>query len=110
MLRRARAFLTGVWLLPGVESAPCTFTARGHIVCRFFAMRSTTPTSLAGALNSDPTALSAQSRCDRSGQCHGSGWGIATYNGQPRVVRSTEPAFADPLYTETASKLVATLA
>src|SRR5215212_9437244 len=94
----------------GVEPGPCTFTARGQTVCRFFAMRSTKPMSLVGALNSDPAALSAQSRCDRSGQCHGNGWGIATYNGQPRVVRSTDPAFEDALYAETASNLVATLA
>ena len=103
-------FIRPLTLMNGVEHRPYTFPIRGQTVCRFFAMRSTTPMSLVGALNSDPAALSSQSRCDRSGECHGSGWGIATYNGQPRVVRSTEPAFEDPLYAETASNLVATLA
>jgi predicted glutamine amidotransferase len=79
-------------------------------VCRFFALRSAVPTSLAHALFDEPTSLAAQSRCDLKGECHGSGWGIATFNGSPHVVRSTEPAYADSAFAEQSNSLTAKLA
>jgi glutamine amidotransferase len=78
-------------------------------MCRFFAIRSAAPTSLRSALFDSPTALAAQSRCDLRGECHGSGWGIATYNGRPNIVRSIKPAYDDPQFAENA-RASATLA
>jgi predicted glutamine amidotransferase len=79
-------------------------------MCRFFALRSSVPISLSQALFESPTALAAQSRCDLRGECHGSGWGIATYNGRPHVVRSIKAAYADPQFAEQAQSTAAKLA
>jgi glutamine amidotransferase len=34
------------------------------------------------------------------GECHGSGWGIATYNGRPNIIRSINAAYEDPQFAQ----------
>ena len=80
-------------------------------MCRFFAMRSSTPLSLAAPLCQAPTALVAQSICDRRGEAHEDGWGIAALEGGALAVhRSTLAAHADPRFAQLATSLNTTLA
>ena len=74
-------------------------------------MRSSASLSLAAPLLESPNALVAQSLCDRRGESHGDGWGIAALeDGALRVHRSTLPANADTRFAELAASLNTTLA
>lgn len=80
-------------------------------MCRFFAVRATTPIALAQPLLDAPAALVAQSKCDCRGEAHGDGWGVASIvGGQWDIRRSTRPAHEDPKFRALARSLSTTLA
>jgi len=80
-------------------------------MCRFFAVRSSVSLNLAAPLVESPTSLVAQSCCDRRGESHGDGWGIAALDGRElRIHRSTLPAKDDPRFAALAKSLTTTLA
>lgn len=80
-------------------------------MCRFFAVRASGAVGLAGPLVESPTSLVAQSCCDRRGESHGDGWGLAWLtDGEMRVRRSTAPARDDQQLRDLATTTATTLA
>ena len=65
-------------------------------MCRLVAFHADQPRRAVGLLITDPHSLLVQSRCDRRGECHADGWGVGFFrDGQPEVIRSSQPAFED---------------
>lgn len=75
-------------------------------MCRFVAVAADRPVGLDHLLLSAPHALVRQSNRDRRGLCHDSGWGVGFYTAEtPDRVRSTLPAWQDPLYRDTVERV-----
>ena len=72
-------------------------------MCRFFAVRSNTPFAFDQPLWDSPTALAKQSTCDRKGESHEHGWGVAALDGSRfTITKSLQPAHSDAQFEQTA--------
>lgn len=79
-------------------------------MCRLIAAYADRPVSFRPLLLDAPHALIRQSNRDRRGKCHDSGWGLGQYaEGVPVRVRSTQPAWQDPLYRESVDRIHSSL-
>lgn len=73
-------------------------------MCRLYGFLATEQTRVECSLVQAQNALQVQSDRDRRGTRNADGWGIAHWDaGGPVVIRSTEPAFADRRFAESAA-------
>lgn len=75
-------------------------------MCRMIGCFSATSVEMKYSLLEAPHALVRQSLQDRSGKCHGDGWGLACFNNDssPRIEKSLRPAYHDGLFSELATR------
>ena len=75
-------------------------------MCKLYGFLATESTQLEGSLLDAHNALRVQSDRDSRGVRNADGWGIAHQEGlRPRVIKSTDPAFADRRFAEAATKV-----
>ncbi len=73
-------------------------------MCRMYGFLATDPTRLDCSLVSAQNALVVQSDRDQRGIRNADGWGIAHWpDSPPAILKSTQPAFADKQFVETAT-------
>lgn len=73
-------------------------------MCRMYGFLATDPTRLDCSLVSAQNALVVQSDRDQRGIRNADGWGIAHWpDSHPTILKSTQPAFADKQFIETAT-------
>lgn len=73
-------------------------------MCRLYGFTATDATRLDCSLVSAQNALQVQSDRDSRGRRNADGWGVVRWAGDvPEVIRSTDPAFADPEFADQAA-------
>jgi predicted glutamine amidotransferase len=73
-------------------------------MCRLYGFSATDATRLDCSLVTAQNALQVQSDRDQRGQRNADGWGVVRWSGDdPDVIRSADPAFADPDFADQAA-------